>query len=102
MHFGGFMHKQHKGWVIKGASSWLSVLPVEEHGFALHKSAFRYAICLRYVWFLSGLPAHCVCGQGFSVNHVMNCPIEGILLFGTMICATLLLRLCLRFALTDV
>ena len=61
----------------KGASSWLSILPVEENGFALHKSAFRDAICLRYGWLPSGLPAHCVCGQGFSVNHAMNCPTGG-------------------------
>jgi len=32
----------------KEASSWLSVLPIEEHGFALHKGAFRVALCLRY------------------------------------------------------
>ena len=35
----------------KGVSSWLSVLPIEEHGFALHKGAFRDALCLRYGWF---------------------------------------------------
>ena len=34
----------------KGASSWLSTLPIEEHGFALHKGAFRDALCLRYGW----------------------------------------------------
>ena len=28
----------------KGASSWLSALPVDEHGFALHKGAFRDAL----------------------------------------------------------
>ena len=61
----------------KGASSWLSALPVEEHGFALHKGAFRDAICLRYGWLPIGLPMHCVCGQGFSINHAMNCPIGG-------------------------
>ena len=27
--------------VEKGASSWLSTLPIEEHGFNLHKGAFR-------------------------------------------------------------
>ena len=27
--------------VEKGASSWLSTLPIDEHGFALHKGAFR-------------------------------------------------------------
>ena len=32
----------------KGASSWLSTLPIAEHGFALHKGEFRDALCLRY------------------------------------------------------
>ena len=39
----------------KGASSWLSALPISEHGFALHKGAFRDALCLRYGWRLSHL-----------------------------------------------
>lgn len=30
----------------KGASSWLFVLPIEEHGFVLHKGAFWDALCL--------------------------------------------------------
>ena len=32
----------------KGASSWLSVLPLDDHNFSLHKGAFKDAICLRY------------------------------------------------------
>ena len=32
----------------KGSSSWLSVLPLEDYGFYLHKGEFRDAICLRY------------------------------------------------------
>ena len=32
----------------KGALSWLSALPVEEHGVALHKGAFSDALYLRY------------------------------------------------------
>ena len=32
----------------KGASSWLTVLPLEEHHFSLHKQAFRDALALRY------------------------------------------------------
>ena len=32
----------------KGVSSWISTLPIEEHGFCLSKSAFRDAISLRY------------------------------------------------------
>jgi len=31
----------------KGSSSWLSVLPLEEHGFYLHKGEFRDALCLQ-------------------------------------------------------
>ena len=31
----------------KGASSWLNVLPIQEHGFYLHKSDFRDALALR-------------------------------------------------------
>ena len=34
----------------KGASSWLVTLPMAEHGFALHKMAFRDALYLRYGW----------------------------------------------------
>ena len=61
----------------KGASSSLSVLPIEEHGFALHKGAFRDALWLRYGWLPSGLPAKCVCGHGFTVDHAMNCSSSG-------------------------
>ena len=32
----------------KGASSWPVALPIVKHGFSLHKSAFRDALCLRY------------------------------------------------------
>ena len=34
----------------KGASNWLSCLPLKFHGFALHKTAFRDAVMLRYHW----------------------------------------------------
>jgi len=63
----------------KGASSWLSesVLPIEDHGFALHKGAFCEAPCLRYGWLPEGLPSKCICGSGFTVDHAMNCSSEG-------------------------
>ena len=61
----------------KGASSWLSVLPMNEHGFALHKEAFLDALRLHYGWIPSGVPTQCVCGKGFSVDHAMNCPTGG-------------------------
>ena len=88
----------------KDASSWLSALPVEEHGFSLHKDAFRDALFLCYGWLPSGLPVHCVCGQGFSTDHALNCPTEGILHLGTMNYVILQLsfyqRCVLMFALT--
>ena len=63
----------------KGGSSWLSTLPIEEHGFALYKGAFRDALCPCYGWGPPHLPSHwtepshCICGQSFTVEHVMNC-----------------------------
>ena len=32
----------------KGASSWLSVLPLKDQGFSLHKGEFRDALTIRY------------------------------------------------------
>ena len=61
----------------KGASSWLNALPIARHGFALHKSAFRDAICLRYGWQPPLLPSHCICGSTYTVEHAMNCPSGG-------------------------
>ena len=54
------------------------MLPIEEHGFTLHKDAFRDALCLCYGWLPSGLPAKCVCGHGFTVDHAMNCASGGL------------------------
>ena len=62
----------------KGASSWLSALPISEHGFALHKGAFRDALCLRYGWRPSHLPLHCVCGQHFTIEHALSCSRGGL------------------------
>ena len=50
----------------KKASSWLSAIPIEQHGFALHKIDFIDALCLRYGWSPSHLPSHCVCGKVFQ------------------------------------
>ncbi len=58
----------------KGASSWLTVLPLEEHHFALHKQAFRDALALRYGWLPTHIPTNCSCGQPFSVKHALSCP----------------------------
>ena len=62
----------------KGASNWLSALPLRKHGFDLSKSAFLDAICLRYGWQLSRLPPRCVCGSAFSAEHALHCPTGGL------------------------
>ena len=59
------------------ASSWLSTLPIEDHGFALHKGAFRDALCFRYGWRPPLLPSQCVCGAKFTIEHSLNCPRGG-------------------------
>ena len=61
----------------KGASSWLVALPIQKHGFSLHKSTFRDALCLRYGWQPSLLPSACVCGHAFTTNHALNCHMGG-------------------------
>ena len=57
----------------KGASTWLTALPLAEHGFTLHKGAFRDALALRYGWTPADMPSKCACGNNFSVEHAMSC-----------------------------
>jgi len=61
----------------KGASTWLTALPINEHGFALHKAAFRDSLSLRYGWPLQNSPSHCTCGQPFSIEHALTCKTGG-------------------------
>ena len=61
----------------KGASSWLTSLPLEEFGFTLHKGAFRDAVTLRYGWQPSYSPSSSACGSNFPVKHSLSCPKGG-------------------------
>ena len=49
-----------------GASSWLSVLPLEDYGFVLNKGEFRDSVEMR-------LSSKCTCGQVYDVTHALNC-----------------------------
>jgi len=53
----------------KGASSWLTTLPVQVHGFSLHKTALCDALALRYGWSTSRMQSHCAYGTSgwFSI-----------------------------------
>ena len=57
----------------KGSSTWITTLPIAEHGFDLHKRAFRDALCIRYGWQLDNLPSSCACGNNFTIEHAMTC-----------------------------
>ncbi|PFX17909.1 hypothetical protein AWC38_SpisGene17749 [Stylophora pistillata] len=57
----------------KGASSWLTVIPMKDLGYNLSKREFRDAIKIRYGWEISDLPKTCVCGDFFDVDHAMIC-----------------------------
>ena len=58
---------------VPGSSSWLTSLPIEEHGFCLHKGAFVDALALRYGWAPLKTPTTCVCGANFVVEHLLSC-----------------------------
>ena len=50
-----------------------AALPIEQHGFALHKGAFRDALALRYGWPLSQTPATCACRSKFETDQMLTC-----------------------------
>ena len=43
----------------KGASSWLSALPLKKLGYVINKQEFRDAICLRYGWKIPNTSIYC-------------------------------------------
>ena len=57
----------------KGASSWLSVIPLKEMNFTVNKREFRAAIKLRYGWEFNDIPKVCVCVNLFDADHAMIC-----------------------------
>ena len=57
---------------VKGGSSWLNALPLDEEGYSLNKREFYDAISLRYRWSLKRLPTNCACGKKFSFDHAMG------------------------------
>ena len=58
---------------LKGASAWLTSLPLKSEGYVLNKREFFDALALRYRWNLKYLPTRCVCGKQFSMDHAMQC-----------------------------
>ena len=50
-----------------------SVIPIQEHGFALAKFEFRDALRIRYNKQLQGMRSKCPCCQKYNLNHDVNC-----------------------------
>ena len=61
----------------KGASSWLTALPIKEFGYLLNKQQFTDALCLRYNLTLKDCPKVCACGADNSVSHALICKLGG-------------------------
>ena len=61
----------------KGASSWLTSLPLKKLNFVLHKSAFCDAVALRYGCQPKNIPTHCLCGHSFTVERALSRPKSG-------------------------
>ena len=63
----------------KGASNWLTALPLKEHDFYLNKQKFWDMIALRYGFPLSRLPTKCVCDASFTIEHALTCKRGGFI-----------------------
>jgi hypothetical protein len=58
---------------MKGASSWLTSLPIKAENYHLNKREFYDAIALRYRWRMKFLPSICACGKRFDPDHALSC-----------------------------
>ena len=61
----------------KGASAWLTSLPLEEHGFHLSKRQFWDSIRIRYGWPITNMPSNCACGKQYTITHALSCHLGG-------------------------
>ena len=61
----------------KGASAWLSTLPLKNCGFVLSKQQFQDGLRLRYNIPLEGVSLECACGKPNSIDHALICKLGG-------------------------
>ena len=57
----------------KGASSWLTAVPLVDQGLMQNKQEFRDSLRLRYSVPLSDLPSKCVCAEKNTVCLALSC-----------------------------
>ena len=58
---------------MKGASNWLTSLPLKDENYILNKREFFDALAIRYHWKLKRVPSICACGKRFDMDHAMSC-----------------------------
>ncbi len=61
----------------KGASCWLTTLPLQDENRVLNKEEFRDALALRYGWKPKNIPQKCACGAMNTVTHCLDCKLGG-------------------------
>ena len=61
----------------KGASTWLTALPLKSLNYVLNKQDFQDSIRLRYGWVIEGTPKICACGTKNSPYHALDCKLGG-------------------------
>ena len=76
----GSQERYFEGAQEKGASSWLSSLPIKSLGYVLNKQEFRDAVCLRYGWKVKGIPKICACGKENDIDHSLVCKHGGFVI----------------------
>ena len=64
----------------KGASNWLTVIPLKDMDFDLNKRKFRVAVRLTYDWPIPDTQSVCVCWSMFIVDHAMICQRGGLVI----------------------
>ena len=64
----------------KGASNWLTVIPLKDMDFDLNKRKFRVPVRLTNDWPIPHNPSVCVCGSMFIVDHAMICQRGGLVI----------------------
>ena len=57
----------------KGASSWLTALPLQAFGYVLNKQQFTDALALRYNFNIKDSARKCSCGEMNTINHLLVC-----------------------------
>ena len=67
----------------KGASSWLTCLPLQSLNFTLNRQEWYDAMSARYNLPLVGqaLPQKCACGEENTIDHLISCKLGGFVCF---------------------